>query len=67
MPVFGALQNESLYHHVRGLLFVLEGRMAEARAELSRSPAPQGETRFPIPWAALDEQYVRMIDAAAKK
>jgi len=66
LPVLGALVNESHYHHTRGLLFLIEGQVGEARKHFALAPAPQGVTTLPIPWADLDKQYVRMIDAAGK-
>ncbi len=65
--LINALQTESQFYHVRGLLFLIEGQVAEARRRFVVAAAPQGMTNIPIPWAKLDEQYVQMIDAAAKR
>jgi hypothetical protein len=67
VQIVATIQTECNYHHVRGLLFLIEGMMGEARKQLALAPAPQGKTPIPWAWAWLDEQYVRMIDAAAKK
>jgi hypothetical protein len=66
VPVLTALVNESHYHHTRGLLFLIEGSVGEAKTHFALAPAPQGVTTLPIPWADLDKQFVRMIDAAGK-
>jgi hypothetical protein len=62
-----SLRTESQFYHVRGLLFLIEGQIAEAKKRFEVAPTPQGMTNLPLPWAELDQQYVRMIDAAAKK
>jgi tetratricopeptide (TPR) repeat protein len=61
-----SLLAESQFAHVRGLLFLIEGQVGEARKRFAAAPAPQGITNLPLPWADLDRQYLRMIDAAAK-
>lgn len=66
LPILDAIQNESNYRHTRGLLFLIEGQMGEARKQLAAAPVSQGVTTIPWGMARLDEQYVRMIDAAAK-
>jgi hypothetical protein len=67
MPVLAALQAEHQFHHMRGLLFLIEGHFAEARRQFVLSSAPQGVTTIPFPWAKVDEQFVRMIDAATTR
>jgi hypothetical protein len=67
LPVLAALQAEHQFHHMRGLLFLIEGHFAEARRQFALSSAPQGVTTIPLPWAKVDEQFVRMIDAATTR
>jgi hypothetical protein len=67
LPVLAALQAEHQFHHMRGLLFLIEGHFAEARKQFALSSAPQGVTTIPLPWAKVDEQFVRMIDAATTR
>jgi hypothetical protein len=65
VPVAAALQAESRFHHIRGMLFLFEGRPAEARPHFAAAPSPQGVTTLQYIWAVVDNQFKRMIDAAA--
>jgi hypothetical protein len=64
--VLTSLHGENQYFHTRGLLLLIQGQWDEARKRFLQASTPQGVNDLPMPWTALDEQLVSMLDAAAK-